>query len=238
MKRKHTETDRRSSDRDGFDVYAAAILGMLGVGILLVPVLLASASGALVILAAICGAVIVVPTLLSLSELSTAMPRSGGAYVFVDRSLGPAAGWTAGAASWVIFVLECAFIFAGVGLLAAAFFEIPATAVAVGLAVAIGVVQLVRLRRWTLPGRVAAGLLTGRSRSSSSPVWRERYRCTVVSSHGSSRRPLCCQPRTGCRWPRRSSSCAFRASSVSGASQSASPRPSEVCRAGSCWRSA
>ena len=57
-----------------------------------------------------------VPAMLSKVELATAMPRSGGAYYFLDRSLGPLAGTIGGLGTWLALVLKTAFALVKMGV--------------------------------------------------------------------------------------------------------------------------
>ena len=66
-------------------------------------------------LAYLLGAIILVPGLLSMAELSTAMPRAGGIYYFLDRSMGPLMGAIGGFGTWISLVLKTAFALVGVG---------------------------------------------------------------------------------------------------------------------------
>jgi len=56
-----------------------------------------------------------IPPLLAKAELSTAMPKSGGTYFFVERSLGSLLGSFAGFASWISITLKGAFALVGIG---------------------------------------------------------------------------------------------------------------------------
>ena len=56
------------------------------------PGIAAAKTGSSVVLAYFLASVLAVPALLSKAELATAMPRAGGVYYFLDRSLGPMVG--------------------------------------------------------------------------------------------------------------------------------------------------
>ena len=45
----------------------------------------------------------------SIVELATAMPRAGGVYYFIDRSLGPLVGTIGGLGTWLALLLKIAF---------------------------------------------------------------------------------------------------------------------------------
>ncbi|MEX0600790.1 MAG: amino acid permease, partial [Rhodothermales bacterium] len=67
-----------------FDVYAISTGAMFSSGFFLLPGLAAAQSGPSVILAYLIAGVLIIPAMASMAELSTAMPRAGGAYYFLD----------------------------------------------------------------------------------------------------------------------------------------------------------
>ena len=77
-------------------------------------------TGPALILSYLIASIFVVPSLLSKAELATAMPRAGGTYFYVERSLGPAMGLFTGLANWFSQALKSAFAIVGI----AAFVEI------------------------------------------------------------------------------------------------------------------
>ena len=62
--------------------------------------------------------VMVIPAMLSKAELSTAMPKAGGSYFFIERSLGTWAGTLAGLANWFSIAFKAAFALVGIGVFA------------------------------------------------------------------------------------------------------------------------
>ena len=70
-----------------------------------------------VILAYILAALAMLPAVLAKSELSTAMPRSGGSYFYIERSLGGLAGTAGGFSQWASVSLKSAFALVGIGAL-------------------------------------------------------------------------------------------------------------------------
>ncbi|MHC4826614.1 MAG: amino acid permease [Planctomycetota bacterium] len=98
-----------------FSVYAIATGTTLSAGFFLLPGLAAREAGPAVVLAYVVAAALLVPAMLSIVELATAMPRAGGAYYFLDRSLGPLAGTIGGVGTWLALVLKAAFALVGMG---------------------------------------------------------------------------------------------------------------------------
>lgn len=102
-------------------VYAIATGTTLSAGFFLLPSFAAVVAGPSVILAYLLAGVMLVPPMLCAVELATAMPRSGGAYYFLDRSLGPLAGTIGGLGTWLALMLKTAFALVGMGAYIALF---------------------------------------------------------------------------------------------------------------------
>ena len=96
-------------------VLIICISGMLGSGIFVLPGLVYQSTGPSLWLAYLIAAFGVLPTVFSKSELATAMPTSGGTYVYIERTLGPLAGVIAGLGLWMSLLLKCSFALIGFG---------------------------------------------------------------------------------------------------------------------------
>ena len=116
-----------------FDIFAIGTGAMFSSGFFLLPGMASAYTGPSVFLAYLISGIIVVPAMLSIAELSTAIPRSGGTYFFLDRSLGPLLGTIGGLGTYFALVLKTAFALIGIGAYAALFYEIPIKIVAVAL---------------------------------------------------------------------------------------------------------
>ena len=64
-------------------------------------------------LAYLLAAVVVLPGALSKGELATAMPSSGGSYIYIERTFGPLIGTISGLGLWANFMLKSAFALIG-----------------------------------------------------------------------------------------------------------------------------
>ncbi len=98
-----------------WDVYALATGATLSSGFFLLPGLAAVGAGPALPLSYLLGAMILFPGLVSIVELSTAMPKAGGMYYFLDRSMGPLVGAIGGFGTWIGVVLKSSFALIGVG---------------------------------------------------------------------------------------------------------------------------
>ena len=93
---------------------AISIAGMLG-GIFVLPGIAAAKTGSSIWLAFLLAAICILPAVLSKSELATAMPKSGGTYVYIERAFGPLFGTISGIGLWLSLLLKSAFCLVGFG---------------------------------------------------------------------------------------------------------------------------
>ena len=96
-------------------VIAISVGGMLGSGIFVLPGFAASLTGSSVWLAYLIAALCILPAALSKSELATAMPASGGTYVYIERAFGPLFGTISGLGLWLSLLLKSSFALIGLG---------------------------------------------------------------------------------------------------------------------------
>ncbi|AZH24168.1 amino acid permease [Haloplanus aerogenes] len=88
---------------------------MIGAGIFVLPRTAISQAGSFAVVAFLLGGGIALLTAFSASELGTAMPKSGGAYYYVNHALGPLFGSVAGWANWLGLAFASAFYMVGFG---------------------------------------------------------------------------------------------------------------------------
>ena len=98
-----------------WDVYAISTGAMFSSGFFLLPGLATAYAGPSTVLAYLVAGFLMIPAMLCMAELSTALPRAGGTYFFLDRSLGPGAGTIGGLGTWLALVLKSAFALLGMG---------------------------------------------------------------------------------------------------------------------------
>ncbi|MEO1084208.1 MAG: APC family permease, partial [Acidobacteriota bacterium] len=137
-----------------FDVYAISTGAMFSSGFFLLPGIAASYTGPSVCLAYFAAGWLILPSMFSMAELSTAMPKAGGSYYFLDRSLGPLMGTVGGLGSWVAVIFKSAFALVGMGAYLAIYVDVPITALAVVLTFVFGFVNVVGAKETTLLQRV------------------------------------------------------------------------------------
>ena len=91
---------------------AISVGGMLS-GIFVLPGIAFGITGPSVSLAFLVAGVCIIPAVLSKAELATAMPKSGGTYVYIDRAFGPLFGVVSGIGLWLSLLLKSAFSLVG-----------------------------------------------------------------------------------------------------------------------------
>ncbi len=126
-------TKRLKKELTLFDVVAISTGAMFSSGFFLLPGLAAAQAGPAVVIAYFIAGLLILPAMFSMAELATAMPRAGGAYYFLDRSLGPLAGTVGGLGTYLALTLKTAFALIGIGAYAAIFIELPVKPVAITL---------------------------------------------------------------------------------------------------------
>jgi basic amino acid/polyamine antiporter, APA family len=97
------------------EVFCIASGAMISSGLFVLPGIAYAKTGSSVVLSYLLASFLMLPTLFSKAELTTAMPKAGGDYFFIDRSMGPALGTIGGFASWFSITSKTAFALIGIG---------------------------------------------------------------------------------------------------------------------------
>ncbi len=135
---------------------------MISSGLFVLPGIAFAMTGPSVFIAYLLAGILVIPSLFSKAELSTAMPKAGGTYFYIERSLGGAFGTIGGMASWFSLTFKSAFALLGMGSFAVLL--LPGVSVIHIKAIAIGltfVFMLVNLTGAKHAGRLQSVLVVG-----------------------------------------------------------------------------
>ncbi len=112
------------------DVFCIASGAMISSGIFILPGLAFSKVGPAVFLAYLFAGILALIGIFSIIELATAMPKAGGDYYFINRSMGPLTGTVSGFLSWFALILKSAFAIFGLAELVYLLTGLPAFPVA------------------------------------------------------------------------------------------------------------
>ncbi|MFP4163904.1 MAG: amino acid permease [Chitinispirillaceae bacterium] len=106
------------------DVFCIATGAMISSGIFVLPGLAHAQAGPSVIASYTIAGLLAGIGILNAAELATAMPKAGGDYYFITRSLGPAVGAIAGMLNWFSISLKSAFALVGMAAFAGMFVDV------------------------------------------------------------------------------------------------------------------
>ncbi len=98
------------------DLFCIATGAMISSGLFVLSGLAFSKTGPSVIISYFLSGIFIIPAMLSKAELGTAMPKAGGNYFFIDRSMGPQMGTLGGLTDWISLSLKSAFALFGMGI--------------------------------------------------------------------------------------------------------------------------
>ncbi|QFU84606.1 amino acid permease [Natronorubrum aibiense] len=122
----HGESDEElAKDLGLISAMTIGIGTMIGAGIFVLPGVAANAAGPIVVVSFVVGGLIAMVNALSVSELGTAMPKAGGGYYYINKSLGPMFGSIAGMGDWMGLAFASAFYCIGFGQYLAVFVPLP-----------------------------------------------------------------------------------------------------------------
>ena len=137
-----------------------SIGAMIGSGIFVLPAIGFVEAGPSVVLAYVLAGLVALPAALSKAELGTAMPESGGDYLYIERALGPLAGTIAGIGAWFSLTFKSAFALVGLGAYLLVLIPLGSTQITVvGVALAVLIVML-NISGTELTGQAQAAVVT------------------------------------------------------------------------------
>lgn len=117
------------------DVFCIASGAMISSGLFILPGIAHAEAGPAVVFSYFIAGVLAATGMLSQAELVSAMPKAGGTYFYVARTLGPAVGTVDGLITWFSITLKSAFALVGMAAFARVFFDVNIQAVATALCV-------------------------------------------------------------------------------------------------------
>ncbi len=105
--------DRLGRSLGFFPTFAIGTGTMIGAGIFVLPGIAAITAGPGASLSFLLGGIISMATALSMAELATGMPRAGGSYYFISRTMGATFGTIIGIGAWFALVFKGSFALVG-----------------------------------------------------------------------------------------------------------------------------
>jgi len=113
------------------DVFCIASGAMISSGLFILPGLAYARAGPAVIICYLLAGLLSLPGMLSIAEMTTAMPKAGGDCFTIIRSMGPAVGTAAGLLSWFSLAMKSTFALVGMSIFTVLIIDIDIHIVAV-----------------------------------------------------------------------------------------------------------
>ncbi|MEE4196739.1 MAG: amino acid permease [Bacteroidales bacterium] len=142
-----------------FSVFAISTGAMFSSGFFLLPGLAAQYTGPSVFLAYFLSGLFIVPAMLSIAEITTAIPKAGGAYYIIDRTFGPMLGTVGGLGTYFALVLKSAFALIGIGAYSSLVFDIPIKPIAIMLTLIFAGIKILGAKKSSLIQNILVLLL-------------------------------------------------------------------------------
>ncbi len=140
------------------DVFCIASGAMISSGLFVLPGLAFAQAGPAVLIAYLISGSFAMMGMLSQAELVSAMPKAGGDYFYVTRSMGPAVGTVDGFITWFSLSLKSAFALVGMAAFAALLVDVGLSFTAVLFCVIFIALNLFGIKE---AGRVQVALVIG-----------------------------------------------------------------------------
>jgi len=153
------EKEKLKKELGLFDVFCVASGSMMSSGLFILPGIAFAQTGPSLFVSYIIASFLAIPALLSKAELATAMPKAGGDYFFITRTMGLGVGTIGGAASWFSLGLKSAFALIGMGAYAALIANVPIKLVAILLCLFFTIVNIRGLKEAGIFQRYLVGFL-------------------------------------------------------------------------------
>ena len=109
------------------DVFCIATGAMISSGLFILPGLAFEHAGPAILISFIIAGLLALMGMLSQAELASAMPKAGGTYFYVMRSMGPGVGTVYGMVTWLSLSLKSAFELAFAGVILGSLIGVPQT---------------------------------------------------------------------------------------------------------------
>jgi amino acid transporter/mannitol/fructose-specific phosphotransferase system IIA component (Ntr-type) len=128
------------------DVFSIASGAMISSGLFILPGLAHARAGTAVVFSYLLAGLLSLPGMLSLIEMTTAMPKAGGDCFAVIRSMGPGVGTVAGLLSWFSLSMKSSFALVGISVFTALIAPINVHITAVGFCLIFLVINLIGVK--------------------------------------------------------------------------------------------
>jgi len=139
-------------------VFCIASGAMISSGIFILPGLAYSKAGPAAIICYLLAGLLCLPGMLSLAEMTTAMPKAGGDCFTIIRSMGPSVGTVAGLLSWFSLSMKSAFALIGMSVFTVLLVDLDIHLIAVFFCLVFVLINLIGIKQ---AGRTQVVMVAG-----------------------------------------------------------------------------
>jgi APA family basic amino acid/polyamine antiporter len=133
-------------DLNLLDVFSVTAGAMISSGLFILPGLAHAQAGPAIVISYLLAGLLAVPGMLSQSELASAMPKAGGTYYYITRSLGPAVGTVYGLITWFALSLKSAFALVGMAAFTILVFSVNSYVISVSLCLVFVLINIIGIK--------------------------------------------------------------------------------------------
>lgn len=128
------------------EVFCIASGAMISSGLFILPGLAHAQAGPAVVVSYLLAGLLAITGMLSQAELVSAMPKAGGTYFYVTRSMGPAVGTVDGLMTWFSLCLKSAFALVGMAAFTELIIQVDIRVIAVSFCLIFTGINLVGIK--------------------------------------------------------------------------------------------
>ena len=128
------------------DVFCVASGAMISSGIFILPGLAHGRAGPAVIMSYFLAGLLAFTGVLSQAELVSAMPKAGGTYFYITRSMGPAVGTVDGLLTWFSLSLKSSFALVGIAAFTSILFDFNIQIIAISLCIIFIAINIIGIK--------------------------------------------------------------------------------------------
>ena len=140
------------------DVFCIASGAMISSGLFILPGIAHAQAGSAVVLSYLIAGLLATTAMLSQAEIVSAMPKAGGDYFYINRTMGPAVGTVGGLMTWFSLSLKTAFALVGMAAFAKIIIDIDIRIIGVALCLGFFVLNLCGVKK---AGKLQVFLVVG-----------------------------------------------------------------------------
>jgi APA family basic amino acid/polyamine antiporter len=150
------ETPKLAKKLRLIDVFCVASGAMISSGIFILPGLAHGRAGPAVIVSYFLAGLLALTGVLSQAELVSAMPKAGGTYFYVTRTMGPAVGTIDGFLTWFSLSLKSSFALVGMAAFTSILFDFNINLISISLCIIFVAINILGIKE---AGRVQIALV-------------------------------------------------------------------------------